>query len=240
MFYKKGSFYVIIFYAINIANLIINYLHYIYSNIKLDSNFYLTLSIFILSTILLLVYFLLRLKSISVYAKYIKKIDKSNMDHFVINPGFPEEDELGRLGHYLNKLLNTLKDFDDLKKEKIRLNLKTIKKLLNMIKEPMFILDDSFKIDFYNNEFAKEFKIGNDKRLEEQSINNIITGESFDSLIKEIGETKTDSESIKKDIECSILNNVFQINFEIYPVFYGNYKNYIFLADKKHKNIFSK
>ncbi|NMC66768.1 MAG: hypothetical protein GYA61_00935 [Spirochaetales bacterium] len=87
--------------------------------------------------------------------------DGSELSQF-LKIKFPEEDELGRLGSVLNKLIYNLNEFDKLKKDKILLYKKEVLFLINLFEKPLVITDNEGNIISKNKAFESFVKINND------------------------------------------------------------------------------
>ena len=152
-FYKKPEFY----FAIHTAlHFILFFFIYITTfNKILDKWTIFNFSIIIISiSILINITFLsIRNKSLKYYKKLVSKIEESESGAELSQLAkfkFPEEDELGRLGSVLNKLILNLCEFDNLKKEKIILFKKEISFFLNFFEKPIIITGSSGEIISYN------------------------------------------------------------------------------------------
>ncbi len=238
VFYRKSSFYVVLFYIFLLTNLILKYLNYVSIARDLGIYFYISLIIFLFASIGILAYFLLRVKSLSIYKRYIKNLDKTNYINFLLNPNFPNNDELGNLGSYINKLISTMREFDDLKKNKLMLKNKLNNSLVNKINKPMMILDDEFEIEIINDSFLKEFKELKERKLLNIKSSSIFNSQSYIDFLTNISSNKDDK--IKNEIECNVVENSYILNIQSERIKYLDLILYCVIIEKKHKNIFSK
>lgn len=239
--FRRPNFYVGLFFIFIITITILFYLNLIYYNIGLNIYFYISLIISFLSVLLLIIYSFLKINSISTYMKILKKFDIMDLDRFNLDIKFPESDELGNLGRYLNNFLKTLSDFDNLKREKITLLDKGNSVLLNMVNMPVIIINDKLEIVKVNANFFKELKINNKIDVEATKITVLFQGEEslkfFTSLLS--GELE---ENKKYDIYCNIYNSNYNLTVSFQKINSVNFvlNHYYIFINKKHKTIFNK
>ncbi len=179
-FYKRPESYFLIHTGLNFILFFLVYISLFNKIIDKWTIFNFSIIMIILSIILNIIFLSLKNKSLKYYQKIVSRFEdlEDGSDLNQINKyRFPEEDELGKLGSVLNKLLNNLKEFDELKKEKIQLSNKEISFLINLFEKPIVFTDDQGKILHKNKAFNSNFQNDRDNIFEnfENSIELINT-----------------------------------------------------------------
>lgn len=239
--FRRPNFYVWLFFIFIVSIIILFYLNLVYYGLKMNIYFYISLSISFSSFLLLILYSLIKINSISTYMKILKKFDLSDTERFNLDIRFPENDEFGNLGKYLNNFVKTLSEFDNLKREKITLLDKGNDLLIDLINIPTIVINEKLEIVKVNNSFYKELKISPDLELEKTKINILLQGEEpskyfTDMLSGAIEENK------KYDISCNVGNSNYSLTISYNKVTSYNFvlSQYYIFINKKHKTIFNK
>ncbi|MCX8058874.1 MAG: hypothetical protein N3A58_05625 [Spirochaetes bacterium] len=199
-FYKKSEFYIFCF--IISASIIVILFFLNISYIGINSSIYLNISLYILlfDFILLLIYYYIRYRSVEHYKKCIEEFKKmQNMDSIILSERFPERDEFGDLGKHLNYFMKILKKFDDLKKERIFLEKKKVKFFIDMINQPIIIIDNEGYIIDYNNSFYESIKRKGEKFFKGIKIFTFFT-ENFENKFNQFKEEDLEQITIENEI----------------------------------------
>lgn len=164
-FYKRPEFYFLFHTIINFILFFLVYISLFNKILDRWTIFNFSIILTILSIVLNIIFLSIRNKSLKYYVKIVNKIEKtddgSEISSFQ-NLKFPEEDELGKLGSVLNKLLSNLNEFDKLKKEKIKLYKKEIIFLINLFEKPLALIDENGNLIMANKSFESFANIKGD------------------------------------------------------------------------------
>ncbi len=154
---------------------------------------------FVISSLL---FISLRRKSITAYKKIIDRIANDRSMSFNLNISFPETDEFGDLGRWLNRFVATLRKFDQLKVERLRAAQQKISFLSEAMNKGVVVLSRERRISFVNSHFNRLLNLG-DKSIIGLPIEKIISDERFlktlDMLEEKPKNTQIDDLKIKVD-----------------------------------------
>ncbi len=209
-----GLISVIILYLvyINLGNEVID--HKVFSELTKRIIFFLvivfTLSFFYGSY----VYFFVFKKGINRYRDLKKRLEQTIfLDDFNLTKvSFPEEDEFGNLGFYLNAIINKLIKIDELRKERLFVEYEKNKLLADFITIPILFVgmkDGAKIIRHYNNVFEKIFARKNeDSYYDVRNINlsNIIirTTDSVMNYFNKMADSEIVDTFIDKEFENAL------------------------------------
>jgi signal transduction histidine kinase len=163
--YKRPEFYFVFHTAINFVLFFLIYISLFNKILDKWTIFNFSIILIFLAIIINIIFLSTKNKSVKYYEKLVSKMedsdDGSELSQF-LKFKFPEEDELGRLGSVLNKLIYNLNEFDKLKKEKIQLYKKQILFLINLFEKPLVTTDNEGNIIYKNKAFENFVKIDNE------------------------------------------------------------------------------
>ncbi len=192
--YKRPEFYFVFHTAFNFILFFLVYISLFNKVLDRWTLFNFAIILIILSIIINIIFLSIKNKSLKYYVKLVNKIeeleDGSELSQFE-KVKFPEEDELGKLGSVLNKLMFNLNEFDQIKKEKIQLYKKEIIFLINFFEKPIVIVDENGIILTANKSFEIFANLGH-----ENSKNSIFKVFEFsvelNKTLKEVFKNKSE------------------------------------------------
>lgn len=122
------------------------------------------------------------------FASYKRIIDRISSDRsmsFNLNIQFPEQDEFGDLGKWLNKFMAQMREFDHIKVERLRASQQKIAFLSEMTERGLLIVSDEKKITYINSHIIRLLNIG-DKTVVGLPINKVIENETLDGVLEDL------------------------------------------------------
>lgn len=139
---------------------------------------------FVISSLLFLVS---RRRGFIAYKRIIDRLSSEGTMNFNLNISFPEKDEFGNLGKWLNKFIAQIKDFDKIKVERLRASQQKITALSEVVEKGIIIVSNENRITYANHHFAKLFNIG-DKTVIGLPINKVLQNEVLEAALEEVKE----------------------------------------------------
>jgi transcriptional regulator with PAS, ATPase and Fis domain len=106
---------------------------------------------------------------------------------FNLNIQFPEQDEFGDLGRWLNKFITQMREFDRIKVERLRALQQKVAFLSEIAEKGIVIVSNENKITYANSLFIKELNIG-DKTIVGLPINKVIENEMLADVLEDLKE----------------------------------------------------
>ncbi|MCK4804267.1 MAG: PAS domain-containing protein [Spirochaetes bacterium] len=97
------------------------------------------------------------------FASYKRIIDRLSIERsmsFNLNVSFPEKDEFGNLGKWLNKFIEQMREFDKIKVERLRAYQQKLTALSEAAEKGLLVLSNGNKITYANSHFKKLLNIG--------------------------------------------------------------------------------
>jgi transcriptional regulator with PAS, ATPase and Fis domain len=131
-----------------------------------------------------LIFLVKRTRGFSAYKRIIDRLSHEGSMSFNLNVSFPERDEFGNLGSWLNKFIEQMKVFDRIKVERLRASQQKIVALSEMCGRAIILLSDKMKIIYANSHFKNLLKIGEkniiglpvDSVMENEKLVNVLNG----------------------------------------------------------------
>jgi len=167
---------------------------------------------FVISSLFLL---LTRKRGFVAYKRIIDRISSDRSMSFNLNIKFPEEDEFGNLGRWLNKFVDDARKFDRIKIEKLRESQQKLSFLSEAIEKGMVILSNEQKITFANSHFIKKLKIG-DKTILGLPLSKIIDNDELLSILGNL--KKRPRNQVLNDIKIKSGNVVYKTKVKVFPI----------------------
>jgi transcriptional regulator with PAS, ATPase and Fis domain len=140
---------------------------------------------FVISSLFFLV---TRRKGFASYKRIIDRISSERSMSFNLNIRFPEQDEFGNLGKWLNKFVEQMREFDQIKVERLRTSQQKVDFLAEMTKKGIVIVSSESKITYANSHIIKSLDIG-DKTIVGLPINKVIENETLEEVLEELKTT---------------------------------------------------
>ncbi len=145
---------------------------------------------FVISSLTIIV---TRRRGFVAYKRIIDRLSNTRSTQFNLNVTFPEQDEFGDLGKWLNRFISQLKDFDRIKVERLRAAQQKVAFLSESIDRGLVIINTEDKINYANSLFVKQFNIG-DKTVLGLPLNKVIENEEIENSLQEIHEKPKNQE----------------------------------------------
>jgi hypothetical protein len=147
---------------------------------------------FVISSLFFLV---TRRRGFASYKRIIDRVSSERSMSFNLNIQFPEQDEFGDLGKWLNKFIRQMREFDQIKVERLRAFQQKVTFLAEMIGKGLMIVSNENKITYANSHMIKSLGTG-DKTIVGLPITKVIESESLESVLDDI-RTKPKNQTIE-------------------------------------------
>jgi PAS domain-containing protein len=167
---------------------------------------------FVISSYFLVVY---RRRGFVAYRRIIERLSGGRSMSFNLNIKFPEQDEFGDLGHWLNKFMEQVRVFDRLKVEKLRALQQQVAFLSESTDKGTVILNAEDRIESANSHFKKLLNIG-DKTVVGLPINKIVENELILEALDEIREKPKNR--VLDDLKIKAGETVYKTKVTIVPI----------------------
>jgi PAS domain-containing protein len=128
-----------------------------------------------------------RRKGFASYKRIIDRLSSERSMSFNLNIQFPEQDEFGDLGRWLNKFITQMREFDRIKVERLRALQQKVAFLSEIAEKGIVIVSNENKITYANSLFIKELNIG-DKTIVGLPINKVIENEMLADVLEDLKE----------------------------------------------------
>ena len=102
---------------------------------------------------------------------------------FNLNIQFPEQDEFGDLGRWLNKFIARMREFDRIKVERLRASQQKVAFLSEIMDKGVVIVSNENKVTYANSAFIKGLNIG-EKTIIGLPMNKVIETEALDEALE--------------------------------------------------------
>lgn len=137
---------------------------------------------FVISSFILVIS---RQRGFVAYKRIIERISSDRSMSFNLNITFPEEDEFGNLGKWLNKLLQHLRAFDRIKVERLRAAQQEFNVLVEALDKGMMVVDAERKIKAVNSHFRRLFNTG-DKTVVGLPLTSVLRSGDVEETLTEV------------------------------------------------------
>lgn len=128
-----------------------------------------------------------RRRGFASYRRIIDRLSSERSMSFNLNIQFPEQDEFGDLGRWLNKFISRMREFDRIKVERLRTLQQKVVFLSEISDKGIVFVSKENKIIYANSLFIKELNIG-DKTIVGLPINKVIENEVLTEVLEVIKE----------------------------------------------------
>jgi len=149
------------------------------------------------------------------YRRIIDRLEGGRSMAFNLNIKFPEQDEFGNLGHWLNKFMGQVRVFDKLKVEKLRALQQQVAFLTESIDKGMVILNSEDRIESINSHLKKLLNIG-EKSVVGLPINKIVENEFILKALDEIRDKPKNR--VLDDLKIKVGDTVYKTKVTIVPI----------------------
>ena len=107
-----------------------------------------------------LFFMLTRRRGLSSYKRIIDRLSNERSMSFNLNIRFPEQDEFGDLGRWLNKFVLRMREFDRIKVERLRASQQKLSAIADMVDRGILFISTDGKISFANKAFGSVIDTG--------------------------------------------------------------------------------
>jgi PAS domain-containing protein len=167
---------------------------------------------FVISSLLFLV---ARRRGFIAYKRIIDRLSSEGTMNFNLNVTFPEKDEFGNLGRYLNKFITQMRSFDRIKVERLRASQQKIIALSETVEKGLLIVSNENKITYANSQFVKLFNIG-EKTVVGLPLSKVIQNEELDTVLEEVKEKPKNR--VMEDVKMKAGEVMYKTKATVIPI----------------------
>ncbi len=153
------------------------------------------------------------------YKRIIDRISSERSMSFNLNIKFPENDELGNLGKWLNKFIEKLREFDRIKVERLRAAQQKLNFLSESIEKGLVIVTGDNKISYANSHFKKLLNIG-DKTIVGLPVSKVIENETLIKVLETLGDKPKNQ--VLEDLKIKVGDVIYKTKVTIVPIISTN------------------
>jgi signal transduction histidine kinase len=167
---------------------------------------------FVISAIILVV---TQQRGFTAYKRIIDRLASAKSSQFNLNISFPEQDELGDLGSYLNRFVKELREFDRIKVERMRAAQQQVNFLAEAMEKGVLLVSRENKIDFANSHFRELFKTG-ERTIVGLPIGSVLQN---DEIMKALGEIQEKPKNkVLHDLKIKSGEVVYKTTASLVPI----------------------
>ncbi|MGQ9616759.1 MAG: PAS domain-containing protein [Spirochaetota bacterium] len=167
---------------------------------------------FVISSLVLV---MIQRRGFAVYRRIIERFSSERSMSFNLNITFPEQDEFGNLGRWLNKFMQRLREFDRIKVERLRAAQQRITVLSEMVEKGIVTVSTESRITYANSHFIDLFNIG-EKTIVGLPINRVIESEEIVKALEEVKEKPRDR--VLDEIKIKVGERIYRAKARIVPI----------------------
>jgi signal transduction histidine kinase len=167
---------------------------------------------FVISSVLFLISMR---KGFIAYRRIIDKLSSERSMGFNLNIHFPERDEFGNMGKWLNKFIAMVRDFDRIKVERLRASQQKINALSETMEKGLLLVSNEGKIYFANGHFKKTLNLG-EKNIMNLPLDKVIQNDRLQKVLGEIREIPKDQ--VLNDIKIRAEGVSYKAKVSIIPI----------------------
>lgn len=167
---------------------------------------------FVISSLVLVV---IRRRGFVAYKRIIERLSSDRSMSFNLNVTFPEQDEFGNLGKWLNKFMQRLRDFDRIKVERLRTTQQRITFLSEIVDKGIVTISNENRIIYANSHFIDLLNIG-EKTVVGLPINRVVENEYILKALEEIKEKPKNQ--VLDDLKIKSGDTVYKTKVMIVPI----------------------
>jgi len=167
---------------------------------------------FVISSLILII---TRRMGFVAYKRIIDRLSSDRSMRFNLNITFPEQDEFGDLGRWLNKFMQKLKEFDKIKVERLRAQQQQIAFLSEAIEKGIIKVTDENRITYANSHFIKLLNIG-EKTVVGLPINKVVENELILQALEDLRDKPKNQ--VLDDLKMKVGEVVYKTKVTIVPI----------------------
>ena len=132
-----------------------------------------------------------RTRGFNTYKRIIERLSSEDSMSFNLNVRFPEKDEFGNLGNWLNRFIEQMRVFDKIKVERLRASQQKISALSEACERALVVLSEDMKIMYLNSYFKKLLNIG-DKNVIGLPVESVVQNDQLVKVLDGLKEKPKD------------------------------------------------
>ncbi|UCB46982.1 MAG: hypothetical protein JSV25_06070 [Spirochaetota bacterium] len=167
---------------------------------------------FVISSLFFLV---TRRKGFASYKRIIDRLSSERSMSFNLNIQFPEQDEFGDLGKWLNKFIEQMREFDQIKVERLRTSQQKVAYLAEMTNKGIVIVSSDDKITYANSHIIKSLDIG-EKTIVGLPINKVIENETLEEVLDNLKTTPKNQ--TLRDLRVKSQDAEYKTKMDLIPI----------------------
>ncbi len=160
-----------------------------------------------------------RKRGFTAYKRIIDRISSERSMSFNLNIRFPENDEFGNLGKWLNKFIEKLREFDRIKVERLRAAQQKLNFLSESIEKGLVIVTSDNKISYVNSHFKKLLNIG-DKTIVGLPLSKVIENETLLKVLENLGDKPKNQ--VLEDLKIKSGDIIYKTRVTVVPIISTN------------------
>ncbi len=152
------------------------------------------------------------------FASYKRIIDRLSIERsmsFNLNVSFPEKDEFGNLGKWLNKFIEQMREFDKIKVERLRAYQQKLAALSEAAEKGFLMLSNEMKITYANSHFKKLLNIG-EKTIVGMPMETVIQNEEFINSLESLSDKPKNH--VLNDLKVKANGVVYKTKAAVIPI----------------------
>ena len=167
---------------------------------------------FVISSLFFLV---TRRRGLSSYKRIIDRVSSERSMSFNLNIQFPEQDEFGDLGRWLNKFVSRMREFDRIKVERLRVSQQKLSAIAETVDKGILFVSNEERITFVNKAFARSLNAG-EKTVVGLPLNRVIESEEIGLALDEL--EKKPKDRTLEDLRIRSGDSVYRTTVNIVPI----------------------
>ncbi len=156
-----------------------------------------------------------RKRGFSAYKRIIERISNEDSMSFNLNVSFPEKDEFGNLGCWLNKFIEQMRVFDKIKVERLRAFQQKIAALSEASEKALIILSEEMKMIFTNSHFITLLNIG-EKNIIGLPVESVVQNDQLVKVLDGLKEKPKDQ--VLNDLKIKSGEVTYKTSISIVPI----------------------
>lgn len=167
---------------------------------------------FVISSLFFLV---TRRRGLSSYKRIIDRVSSERSMSFNLNIQFPEQDEFGDLGRWLNKFVSRMREFDRIKVERLRASQQKLSAIAETVDKGILFVSNEKRITFANKAFTRLLYTG-EKTVVGLPLNRVIESEEIGLALDEL--EKKPKDRILEDLRIRSGDSGYRTTVNIVPI----------------------
>jgi transcriptional regulator with PAS, ATPase and Fis domain len=161
------------------------------------------------------IFLMKRKRGFSAYRRIIERLSSEGSMSFNLNVTFPERDEFGNLGSWLNRFIQQMKVFDKIKVERLRAAQQKISALSEMCDRAIIVLSEEMKIIYANSHFKNLLNIG-EKNIMGIPVESVLENEMLITALN--GLEQKPKNQVLKDVKVKSGDVTYKTTITVVPI----------------------